>query len=422
MKSGLLLFWLVAAAAAATPVLEPPEGLLPAVADLVEEGISRVAAAPDDADRWGDYGNRLLANQLSSQALDAFRRAHQLDPGNPEWPARLAFLNAENSDLDAAAFLVAVALEADPDRAALHFFAGNVQEALGRYDLALSSYREALRLLPDAFEAEYAIGRLLLNLQRHRESRVFLERAQQAAPRSMAVHATLARLAQAAPELDITLPAAPHSPLESQVALPPPYADRLFRYVRDAEALHFHAARLLNLQRAREALELLDALARYYQDDVTEAEWIDRAHLQAMAGRYDDAIDSYRRCLEQYPESAQARLGLADFELRQNDLTSATLYYEQAEQLATLPEVRARALQGRGRVAALSRDLPAALRLLQGAVAESPSAAVIHMDLVRVLADMKRIDEALVHLDRAQSLGFPVPAGFRELLLAADAR
>lgn len=412
----VLLFCLTACSHdSGVPVPAPPEieGLPEAVARLVSADYRRAAERPSDANAWGRYGDSLLANGLWQQAKIAYRHAYESNPSDPQWAAHLAELLHEDSELDDANQYIIEAQRLAPDNPQIAFLAARIFEDLGRYEDALTAYRTAGQLLPGSAEIEFAIGRLLLNQGRYVESRPYLDVAMKLAPESSVVRAAVLTLSNAAPSLAVIHMPETEAMSDSRFRLPPPYQDRVVARMRRFDDLDLHWRNALSEGDYAAALRSLDLISDLYTDRMREEHWINAAFAQVTLGRTGDAKQSYQRCIESIPNSADAHLGLAELSFRDRNAANARPHFEAALRHAQTPLQRARALQGHGRIAARNGDFPGALDFLRQAERELPELAVLQMDMARVLADMQRYDAAWRSIDRAEELGFAVSDRFK---------
>lgn len=393
------------------------------VREIVREAKARADNSRRDATAWGHYGHVLHANRLLPQAIEAYERASTIDPDDPEWLASRAVVLLRESRLEEAAVIASDALAAaggkDPR---LLFMAGSVYEELGRYDEAIAAYRSLTAISPASFEAQFTIGRVLLNLGRYEEALPHLQAAMAGAPQSAQIRSALVRLSTAAPDLEVPVPGEEMAVNPGAITMPLPYEEQLRPYVRMVDGLRITAADLLAMNMYAEAEQLLNLMQRYYPRQMLPQEWMDLAHLQAARGDISAAEASYRNCIDQHPEFANAHLGLADLLFMKNDLAGARASYRQADDLATTERQRARVLQGYGRLAARAGNLEESLNHMQSAADAWPESGLVQEDLARILADLGRFDEAWTHVNRAEGLGHKVNEQFKQQLRAVSSR
>lgn len=139
---------------------------------------SCIERAPARADIRANYGNLLSALGQNEEAIDAYRRALQQDPGFR--PARLALARQL---LSAGAFEQARAeaqnlIDADATDAEAWVALGRALRGLQRFADAESAYREALAISPGYGAAHHNLGSLLAKLSRCEEALESLDRAE----------------------------------------------------------------------------------------------------------------------------------------------------------------------------------------------------------------------------------------------------
>jgi len=144
-----------------------------------------LALQPQFPEAWNNLG---LARKNQGDlvgAAAAFKAALQQaplsDPSNAsiaaETCANLAQLELDGHQLNSAQHWSEKALALDARNAKVQFTQGNVLNALGQHEPAVSALRLALELQSDFPEALNNLGNILLNLRRHDESIATFERA-----------------------------------------------------------------------------------------------------------------------------------------------------------------------------------------------------------------------------------------------------
>ena len=105
-------------------------------------------------ERWNDYGIGLLLQGDLRGAANAFRRVMEIEPDYPDGPVNLARVLIREGDVQQAIPHLETALELDPALARGHVFLGMALRTLGRYDEALDHLETA--------RAQYPRDRVLL--------------------------------------------------------------------------------------------------------------------------------------------------------------------------------------------------------------------------------------------------------------------
>lgn len=198
----------------ATVVLPPMEALSPAVREQIiaahrEAEAQADAPAAQRAAAWGSLGQVLLAYGLDAAEL-ALRNAAVSDPAAYRWPyylgrfyqlrsdipsaraayeaalalspddiptrLRLAQLDLDAGEPQAATAWLEVVLARDPDNAYAHFLNGEVATALGDDRTAVVEYSRALELQPSATRLHYLLAMAERRLGRLEEAAAQLAR------------------------------------------------------------------------------------------------------------------------------------------------------------------------------------------------------------------------------------------------------
>jgi len=103
-------------------------------------------------------------------AIAAYRRASEIDPGNVQTLDALAQILLANNQLDEALKQYKELLEADPENTEAMIHIGEIQRRQGKYEDALATTGAALKKDPTSLEAGYNVGLLLDVLGRFDEA------------------------------------------------------------------------------------------------------------------------------------------------------------------------------------------------------------------------------------------------------------
>lgn len=109
-------------------------------------------------------------------AIEAYRRAVELDPDLAAAHTNLGSLLAEIGDLDGARDAFDEALRADPNQPEAQANLAELALRAGEPELAISGFRQVLRDAPDYFEAHYGLARALLSVGGKSQAVAHLER------------------------------------------------------------------------------------------------------------------------------------------------------------------------------------------------------------------------------------------------------
>ena len=103
-------------------------------------------------------GDRLREQDKLGEAIQAYRRALDLDPNFPEAHNNIGISYTANREYDLAEAHFAAAAALQPDNARHHYNLGVVRAAKGHYALAVQAYTKAVELDPDFLAAYLNAG------------------------------------------------------------------------------------------------------------------------------------------------------------------------------------------------------------------------------------------------------------------------
>ena len=105
-------------------------------------------------------GIALVAAERPDEALDVFRRAVELDPGNADRRRNLATALFDSRNIDEAALHARQAVALRPGDPAAHDLFGRILAVQGRLAEAQAEFERALQVAPDYQEARENLARL----------------------------------------------------------------------------------------------------------------------------------------------------------------------------------------------------------------------------------------------------------------------
>jgi len=442
--------WLVVLASTALAQERPLpevdfEAMEPPVASKIRRHVDAVSTYPSSPEGWGSLGVVLQAHGLDREAAECYQHAVVLDATDFRW--RYLLVHASRStDLNTALEASAAALDVNASYPPLHVLRGELLEESGDNDGALEHYREAFALDPTSANAAFGAGRLLLAAGELESARELLESAVALDDNAGAIHGALAQLYR-------RLGDRPRATEEARLARERTAA------VAIADPLHFEMrqesvssiAQLDRAQRATEASDHLRALQIYEALVELRPEDADmRARLGdtlAALRRADDATAQYRAGIAINDAHAWSLYGLGNIMNAAQRYDEAEAYYRRALAVddghaPTL--VNLGSLLGfRGNVAEAERMFRRGLEAdpehfgchrqlgdlllrtersreaiphLRAAVAARPEFGPVHRSLAIALGRQGEFEEAWTHVERAETYGAPVPAGFVEAL------
>ncbi len=130
--------------------------------------VERESAAVSAAEVYNQQGNSLLGARRYAEALAAYDRALELQPGSAHFRCNRGVALAKLGRHDEAAALL-YAIRDDGKLSYVPLNLGNALVGLGHIDEALAAYGRALAIEPDLAEAHWARGQALLLLGRFAE-------------------------------------------------------------------------------------------------------------------------------------------------------------------------------------------------------------------------------------------------------------
>lgn len=366
------------------------------------------------------YGDALFANQYVDEAKKVYDAAFEIEPSNISVISRVSVVLFRMASYDRASKIVSALAEQNPKNIEVVFFDGLIKESLGDYDAALESYQAAWAINRHLPETNFALGKVLFNLGQHEKSAKYLKKAMVLAPDSKFVRAQIVRLSKIV-ELNMDIPAESSALNSSQLEIPYPQYQEIMSSGRLLPELRLQLGWAKSSGDNHGAIEKLLLIIEHYPDNAQEFDYIDLAHLFAVTGDIESAKGIYNDAVKRFTDSPKALLGLADLEIKANQVDSALKLYDQASLVASVDRDIARVAQGRARCIASKGDLTTALAELKKAERLWPDNPYIHSDMMRVYADMKQFDMAKQHLGLAEQLGHRFSPELKQqiLLLAA---
>ena len=239
-------------------------------------------------------------------AMQVFERAVSLDPAQGQAHLNIALILAGKEAFDRAAHHMAKALSLERDgerRARLHLLNGKLHVEREQLKEAAGEFRRSIELDPSSGEAHVALGLTLKRLLREDEAYTLFKRAVELVPEDPTAHYQLAlelrrrRDSQAA--ADHLLRAHELRPEDQAI---------MYNLTR---AL-YSAGRLAESKAVRKELsEMIAANDQARENEIETAQMHGEAVRLESAGRYAEALDTYRQVLEFEPLNVVARRNYA---------------------------------------------------------------------------------------------------------------
>jgi len=359
--------WGAWAALTRPPIVAPPtldlSGCSPALAELVSQVQSSLAASPQDAELWGRLGMVLFANQFDPEPLACFAQAERLAPRDFRWPY-LYGLAIASTNREAAVEAFQRALQRRDDQGVVHNRLGELLLELGRFDQAATHLQAAQRLQPTAPRPLAALARLELARGNLPQARRWAERAVRADPQQRALHELLATIQQRAGDATAAV-----ATLQLAEGLPD-------------EPLGWH-----------------DPVAGPALEFRRDPGWqLEQAEMLLSEGRHPEAVRLLQQSLRDDDRNPQSYCVLARAWLQMGEQKRAAEVLEQAAaRHPNSPEVR---FQG-GVLSFLAKDYQEAARLFRAAIEAKPDYGLAHYNLGHALEQLGQVEAALAAFELA---------------------
>src|SRR5437588_5620527 len=337
-------------------------------------------------EQWLDEGNQLYNHAHYQEALQAYERAIQLDPGFAEaHDARGDALFCLNRSQEAlAAYERAIQLDARYAHA--YEGKGSLLYDLKHYHEALEAYEQAIHLDPTSASAYNGKGDALYYLKRYLEALLAYERAIQLDPSYVTAYNGKSWTLWQLKRFEEALIA-----YEQAIRLDP----------TSASAYNGKGNALYDLNRYQEALIAyeqaidLDPQLAYAYDGQGWALW--------KLKRYTEALEAYQLALDLNPHSASSYTAMGHIFYDLHRYHEALTAYERAIQLK--PHL-AWAYLNKGVVLYDMHRYEEALVAHDKAIQLQPHMAVFYTYKRRVLKQLGRLEEAQQVYEKARQLGY----------------
>jgi tetratricopeptide (TPR) repeat protein len=280
------------------------------------------ALAPDRFDALYNLGVALQQRDQLEEAVECYRRAVALKPDFAPAHANLGMALWKLKQLEEAEAASREALRLDPNQAQAGNNLGLVLRAQNRLDEAVAVLNDVIRRVPQMPEARYNLALCLLALDRSHEARAQLEEAVRLKPDYREAHADLGRLAFA----EKRFPDASAS-FERACQLNP----------EDAEAWMYLAEACWAEEKFPEVLRAVERAVQLRPKWAEAHEVLGRAQIDAGTSVIEsnrNAEKSFRKAIELKPDFIEAHLHLADSLRSQGKFQEALDAYRRALALA----------------------------------------------------------------------------------------
>ena len=346
--------------------------------------LSMTKEFPDYQLSWTVLGAVLKQTGRLPEAIDANRRAVDLDPQDAAAYYNLGVTLQELGNLEEAEASYGRAVSLNPDYAEAHNNLGVTLKDLGRLEEAAASYRWALKLKSDFAEAHNNLGITVQELGRLEEAEASYRQAIELKPEYSEAHYNLANTLR---ELGCFGDA--ESNYRQAIALKP-----------DNVPAHYNLGNSLQELGRLEEAEASYRQAIELKPDYAEALYNLGVVLQAR-GRLDEAEASYRQAIELKPDYAEALYNLGVVLQARGRLDEAEASFRQAIELkpdyAEAHNNLAATLQEFGRL----EEAEASYRQ---AIALKPDFSLAHSNLGSILYINGDVDAAIERFEKTNDI------------------
>jgi predicted Zn-dependent protease len=144
---------------------------------LASEALERLSALPPSAQAYEIRARKLERQANHSEAIENWRKALEVSPGNPVLEQGLAVSLHGNRDFETALPLLEKLRAHEPESAELRFLEGSALLGMGRAEKAVPQLVKAVELRPDFTAARGELGRAYLQLGKAEQAIPHLEGA-----------------------------------------------------------------------------------------------------------------------------------------------------------------------------------------------------------------------------------------------------
>jgi tetratricopeptide (TPR) repeat protein/uncharacterized RDD family membrane protein YckC len=276
-----------------------------------------LTADANDAQSFFDKGLKELWQENWSAALTYFQKAKEKDSQNADVWFYLGYCYDELGRWQDAIESYKQAIRIKPDYALAHYNLGVAYDKLGRYQDAIESSKQAIRIKPDYAEAHYNLGYCYGSLGRWQDAIESFKQAIRIKPDYAEAHCYLGvaygKLGHWQEAME---------PYKQAIRIKPDYAEAHYNlgYCYD------------ELGRYQDAIESYKQAIRIKPD--AEAHF-NLGITYDKLGRYQDAIESYKQAIRIKPDCAEAHYNLGNAYLLVGDKSSALKEYKILKTLDT---------------------------------------------------------------------------------------
>lgn len=259
------------------------------------------------ADAFGQMGRIAMAAEYFDVAEACFENARTLEPDEMEWPFFLGHVFRLGNDPARAAAAFRQTLERSPEHQPTLVWLAEMHLALNEPGAAESLLLRAQRLDAGSGAVLFGLGRVALAREQYREAVAYLERAIMVGPQATRIHYPLALAYRG---LGQRAKAEAHLRLRGEIDLPPadPLLEGTFALLESASAYEVRGSQAIDERRWEDAVASLRKAIDQAPDNAFSR--LNLATSLYMLGKADDALEQYRTAVRLSPGLARAHFGI----------------------------------------------------------------------------------------------------------------
>lgn len=305
------------------------DGTTSAVKRMIESARADVTTDPRSGAAWGRFGMVLSAHEFTPEATECFQNATRLDPAEFRWPYLLAIaLEATNPETSARAYREAIARA--PREVLPQIRLAELQQQQGEFDAATSLLENLKVIAPDNARIHFRLAQLLFQQQRLEDAFNSLTTARSLAPRNRMIAELMMQVGHARRLSGVSLDG--RAPVDLKEANETRWADAILEQVqslrRDAYWNALHAKALMESGQHAAAISELEQAITAVPDDWTLRTQLIRACLQVKEWERADRV--LNQSIDQFPHVAELFRLRGTVRLMRNEWGLAVQDYRQA--------------------------------------------------------------------------------------------
>lgn len=282
----------------------------PAIAELVSGALAEAVADEDDASHWMHLGLIYDANYFTESARQCYEYVAWLDPAQERCWYHLAVVRAELGDLDGAIDAMRRAIDLDGSYAPAHWRVGLWSLDRGDLEEAESAFDDATRVDPDDSAGWIGLGRVYLQRGEHDRAIEVLRQVAASSPHNAGyAHHLLASAYRELGRHEEAEAVAIRSTGAGNLVLIDPWRHQVQSLRAGHKARIDEATSLFGRQKYAEAADLFERLHATRPDDIVVL--INLAMTYRMLGELDKAIELCQDALSRSPDQYAAHFELA---------------------------------------------------------------------------------------------------------------